>query len=372
MKGKRGAIDATVPTVTATTIAEVSAEPWTIALTEPFGIATGAQAVAENVLVEVRLEDGTIGLGEAAPFPAVNGETRADALAGVAEARAALVGEDTGRFRRIAAILREACPAPTARCALESAVLDAFTRRAGISLHHFFGGKDASLTTDITIVTGTPDHAARAAESARAQGFTTLKVKVGGGRVDDDVARLSAILGVMPEARLVLDANGGFTSDEAAYLVERVGVEKIALFEQPTRADDLDELRSVRKRTRALVAADESARSANDVALIAAMRAADVVNVKISKCGVVEAVDMVAAARGYNLGLMIGGMVETPLAMSVSACLAAGHGGFDFVDLDTPLFMRDVPTSGGFLQTGPHLDVSHIERGHGVTVIRRG
>jgi L-alanine-DL-glutamate epimerase-like enolase superfamily enzyme len=358
--------------VTGTTIVEVRAEPWTISLTEPFGIATGAQATAENVLVEVRLEDGTTGSGEAAPFPAVNGETRADVLDAVEQTRAALLGEDAARFRRVAAIIREACPAPTARCALESAVLDAFTRRAGLSLFHFFGGKDPSLTTDITIVTGTPDHAARAAERARNDGFTTLKVKVGGSTVDDDVDRLTAILGVMPAARLVLDANGGFTADEATYLVERIGADKLALFEQPTAADDLDGLRSVRKRTRVLVAADESARSANDVAMIAAMRAADVVNVKISKCGVVEATDMIAAARAFNLGLMIGGMVETPLAMTVSACLAAGHGGFEFVDLDTPLFMKDVPTSGGFRQIGPHIDVSQIERGHGVTVTRRG
>ncbi|HEX4338010.1 MAG TPA: dipeptide epimerase [Polyangiaceae bacterium] len=354
-----------------TTITEIAAEPWTIELTEPFGIATGAQAVAENVLVTVVLADGTTGTGEAAPFPAVNGETRADVLAAVTQARAALVGEDAARFRRIAAILREACPAPTARCALESAVLDAFTRRAGVSLFHFFGGKDPSLTTDITIVTGTPDHAARAAERAWKDGFTTLKVKVGGGDVEDDVARLTTIRGVAPGARLVLDANGGFTSDEASHLVECIGAGAIALFEQPTPGDDLDELRSVRKRTRVLVAADESARSANDVAMIAAMRAADVVNVKISKCGVVEAMDMIAAARGYNLGLMIGGMVETPLAMTVSACLAAGHGGFDFVDLDTPLFMKNVPTSGGFRQIGPTLDVSPIEAGHGVTVTRR-
>jgi L-alanine-DL-glutamate epimerase-like enolase superfamily enzyme len=358
--------------VTATSIADVRAEPWTIALTEPFGIATGAQATAENVLVEVRLDDGSTGIGEAAPFPAVNGETRADVLEAVTNARAALAGEDAKRFRRIADILREACPAPTGRCAVESAVLDAITRRAGMSLLDFFGGKETSLDSDITIVTGDPDHAARAAERAKAQGFTTLKVKVGGGAAEADVERIAAILGVMPEARLVLDANGGFSVDEGAHLVECVGAGQIALFEQPTAGDDLEGLRSFRKRTRVPVAADESARSAADVAMIAVMRAADVVNVKISKCGVVEAADMIAAARGYNLGLMIGGMVETPLAMTVSACLAAGHGGFDFVDLDTPLFMKEIPTQGGFRQIGPHIDLSQIERGHGVVVTRRG
>jgi hypothetical protein len=58
--------------------------------------------------------------------------------------------------------------------------------------------------------------------------------------------------------------------------------------------------------------------------------------------------------------------------MTVSACLAAGHGGFEFVDLDTPLFMKDIPTRGGFRQIGPHIDLSPIERGHGVEVTRRG
>ena len=77
---------------------------------------------------------------------------------------------------------------------------------------------------------------------------------------------------------------------------------------------------------------------------------------------------MIAAARGYDLELMIGGMVESKLAMSFSACLAAGIGGFDFVDLDTPLFMKDTRTRGGFEQDGPTIRVCDIDLGHGVTV----
>jgi hypothetical protein len=71
---------------------------------------------------------------------------------------------------------------------------------------------------------------------------------------------------------------------------------------------------------------------------------------------------------------MIGGMVETELAMTVSACLAAGQGGFGFVDLDTPFFMKRSGATGGMRSAGPpragHLTVSHIEGGHGVTAVR--
>jgi L-alanine-DL-glutamate epimerase-like enolase superfamily enzyme len=357
-----------------TTIVELQAFPWLIELTEPFGIATGAQTAAENVLVRVRLADGTVGIGEAAPFPAVNGETQADAVAAVVGARDALVGTDAARFRHTAAILRESIRnAPSARAAIETAVLDAVTRRAGMSLQKFFGGAEDTLETDITIVTGDAEHAHASALRAAVNGFTTLKVKVGGDTLDGDVARLESIILAAPHARLVLDANGSLSADAAVELVERIGTAKVALFEQPTAHDDLEGMHSVRRRTRVPVAADESARSATDVARLAAHRAADVVNVKVTKCGLVEACDMIAAARSFELGLMIGGMVETPLAMTVSACLAAGHGGFAFVDLDPPFFMKSLPTRGGCYdatgpRAGPTLRPGHIVAGHGVQV----
>lgn len=350
----------------------LEATAWNIGLTEPFGIATGAQAVAENVLVRLTLEDGTVGLGEAAPFPAVNGETQQQALDAVLGMTDALRGEDAARWRRVASIAREAAPdTPSARAAVEMAALDAMTRARGLSLHRFFGGQDDTLETDITIVTGSPEHARAAAERAARDGFRTLKIKVGAASVEEDALRLDAILTAAPGARLVLDANGSLDADAAVELVERVGAEHIVLFEQPTAHDDLDGMRHVRRRTRVPVAADESARSAADVGMLAAHRAADVVNVKITKCGVAEAWDMIAAARSFRLSLMIGGMVESPLAMTVSACLAAGQGGFEFVDLDTPLFMKDVPTVGGFSQSGPTLSVSGIPCGHGVRLRER-
>ena len=66
--------------------------------------------------------------------------------------------------------------------------------------------------------------------------------------------------------------------------------------------------------------------------------------------------------------LMIGGMVESPLAMSFSAHLAAGLGGFSYVDLDTPMFMKEHPFSGGFEQQGARLSVAHVKAGHGVSL----
>jgi len=147
---------------------------------------------------------------------------------------------------------------------------------------------------------------------------------------------------------------------------------RVALFEQPTGKHDLDGLRQVRELGGTAVAADESAASAADVLALIAARAVDVINIKTMKCGIVEALDMIALARSGGLGLMIGGMVESQLAMSVSACLAAGNGGFGFVDLDTPWFMKNAPFEGGFEARGATLHVAHIDAGHGVAYAATG
>jgi L-alanine-DL-glutamate epimerase-like enolase superfamily enzyme len=356
-----------------TIITRLAVEPIDIPMARPFGIAGGAQVVAENALVTVELADGTRGFGEAAPFPAFNGETRAAAIVAAEAARGVVEGEDARGWRRIAGALRGAAPASSsARCAIETAILDALTRRACLPLWSFFGGADRALVTDVTIPTGSVEEA-RAEASARARdGFSRLKIKVGAAGADD-VARVAAIREAAPHAELLLDGNGGLGAEAALDLLadlRKRGVMPI-LFEQPVPGADLEGLAAVAQRGGVPVAADESVTAAGDVLRIAAMGAAQVVNVKPMKSGVAEALAIAAAARAAGLGLMIGGMVEAKIAMSLSACLAAGLGGFAFVDLDTPLFLADEPFTGGYVQRGEHLDLSAIASGHGATPAQR-
>jgi L-Ala-D/L-Glu epimerase len=335
-------------------------------LTEPFGISGGTQDRASFVLVRVALEDGTVGLGEAAPLPAYNGERVVDALAAIDAARPRLLGENARAWRRRALDLRQAArSSASARCALETAICDALARHAGSSLYDWFGGSSpGALVTDVTIPIVPPESARAAAARWWGLGFRTLKVKVGGG---SDLERLRAVHAGAPEAALVLDANGGLDARAALDLVEaleRDGV-AIALFEQPVPARDWQGLAQVAARVR--VGLDESVVSARE-ALLAAQRLGPphVINVKLMKSGIAEALDIVAVARAGGLSLMIGGMLESSVAMSTSACFAAGLGDFEFVDLDTPLFMLSSPLTGGFVLDGDRIDLSMIAKGHGV------
>lgn len=351
-----------------TRIRRLGARPLDVPLKEPFGIAGGAQDLARNVLVTVTLEDGTEGLGEAAPLPAYNGETQADALAAIERARPVVEGADARAWRPIARALADRGATGSARCAIETAILDALARHQALPLTSFFGGAEDALVTDMTITTGPIERSRAAARTIAAAGFATIKVKVGAADLDEDLARLAAIQAEAPDASLVVDANASLSADDAIALVrgaEREGA-RIALFEQPVGAADVDGLARVRLNAGVRVAADESATSAAAVLRLVEARAVDVVNIKLMKCGVAEALDIASVARAAGLGLMIGGNVETRLAMSMSACFAAGLGGFAFVDLDTPMFLAEDPFEGGYAQTGARLDVSQIVAGHGV------
>ncbi len=351
-------------------VARLVAAPLDVALRRAFGIAGGAQETARNVVVRVELEGGAVGHGEAAPFPAFNGETQEQTLAAIETARPAVEGQDARAWRRVAGALREAIGgAGAARCAIETAVLDAFTRAAGVSLLAFFGGAESSLVTDVTIPTGTLAEAESEARAWAERGFSTLKVKIGAAHPDEDVARLVAIHRAAPRAALLLDGNGGLTAARAIDFVRALAAHGIAprLFEQPVPREDWDGMAQVARESGVPVAADESAARASDVLRLARSGAAQVVNVKPMKAGLVEAMEIALAAKAAGLGLMIGGMVEGKMAMSASACLAAGLGGFSHVDLDTPLFLAHDPFEGGYAQDGERIDLRPITRGHGTT-----
>lgn len=353
----------------ATRIATVAYRALDIPLIEPFGIASGTQTVAANALVAVRLAGGAVGWGEAAPFPAVSGETQASALAALERARPLLEGEDAARWRRIASLLAEALGhEAAARCALETAVLDAFLRAHESSMLAFFGGAERSLETDMTITTGDAAAARAAAAAIRARGIRAIKLKIGAKDLDREVERAAAVRAELGSGPLILDGNCAYSAADAIRLLRDLagrGV-RVDLLEQPTGREDLDGLAEVAREGGVPIAADESVRSAADVFRIARAGAAAVVNVKLMKCGIAEALDVASAARATGLGLMIGGMVESVLAMTASACFAAGQGGFSFVDLDTPWFLAENPFEGGYEATGGRLDLGSIRAGHGV------
>ncbi len=361
-----------IPVTARSSIRRFDFKPLDIALHTPFGISGGAQAMANNVLVTVELDGGFTGYGEAAPLPPYNGETQAQALAALKAAQAWLVGKPADDWRALAAEFRArggaACG--SAQCAFEMALLDALNRRDGVPMWKYFGGAGTTLETDMTVTTGSPEQAAIDARAIRDRRIRMIKVKVGGPKGPTyDLARLAAIHGVAPDSSLILDGNAGVSRADATALMQglrKLGI-KPALLEQWLPKDDLAGMKALGEESGWPVAADESVCSGADAQKIADAKAAQFLNIKLMKAGLSVALDIAAVAKRTGLGLMIGGNVESLLAMTTSACFAAGQGGFTFADLDTPLFMATNPFEGGFALDGGNISVADIKAGHGVT-----
>lgn len=351
-----------------TLITRLEVEPLDILLREPFVIATGQVASARNALVRVTLADGTVGLGEAAPFPPSGGETQETALAAVRGMATLVEGQDATAWRPLATRLTASFEhQATARAAVEVAVLDALTRSWGVPLYQFFGGQQASVISDLSIPITAPEQVARLARQHVATGARTLKLKVG-TTVAEDVDRVLALVDGAPTAAIILDGNQGYTAIAALELLAALASENVRpiLFEQPTHRHDLEGLRFVTERAGIPVAADEAVHTAADALRVARMGAANVVNIKLMKSGLVEALDIAAVCRAAHIDLMIGAMIESRLGSAVSAHLAAGLGGFTYVDLDIPLLLADDPFSGGYTQDGMEYRLDAAAPGHGV------
>ncbi len=353
---------------TASTIIDVEVNLLTAALNQPFRTALGDHNTLENVLFTLKLGDGTVGRGEAAVATHITGETIDQTIRNLEMIGRSLIGRDASEYLKISSQLHERLPLnKCALAAIETALIDALTRQWGIPLWKFFGAHPLKLASDITIVIADLKETEDSVRKYCKQGFHAFKVKI--GRDEDlDFKRVLAVKRLAPKSAIYLDANQGYSAEQTLRFLkklERARV-RVDLVEQPVARDDWDGLKKVTRSTKVPVCADESARSLAEVARIIREKAAPVVNIKLTKTGIFESREIALLARANGIKLMVGGMLETSLAMTASAHMAAGLGCFDFIDLDTPFFVKDGLRGNPFLSRSGVYDLKKAKTGIGI------
>ncbi|WP_227380290.1 dipeptide epimerase [Haladaptatus halobius] len=345
-------------------IIALTADALDLPLAEPFEISLGTQHEASNVLVTVETAAGVTGYGEGSPLPPVTGETQAVTLK-AAQAMAELVeGRFTDDYRLIIQEIHQTFPnTPSAKFAVETAILDAYCREQDISLAELFGSRPRSVETDMTIPILSQAEAATRAQQATEADYNHLKIKTGND-VREDIERVVAIREVAPDASLKVDANQGWTPKETAWFADRVADRGIHLdlIEQPVQATDVAGLADARGRVAVPIAADETVFTPQDAIRVVTENAADIINVKLGKSGPLATADIVAIAQGADLDLMIGCMLESAIGIHTSAHIVAGTGAFSYVDLDGNRLLADDVIQ---MSDGPIHDIAGP--GHGVT-----
>lgn len=299
-------------------------------LAERFTIARRTWDTTTNVFVILR-HDGATGIGEAGPAEEW-GES-------VESVTAQLEGLDLGALsgpfdlETVATLL----PPGSARCAFDMAMHDLAATLAGLPLNSFLGLDGRNLPpTSLTLPIAGVDKMVERAQ--KLSDHPVLKMKVG---FDGDVEAVAAIREVF-DGKLRVDANEGWTREDAIQRLTQMERFDIELCEQPIPGKNFSDLGAVRKSSPIPVFADEDVSDARDVAQLAGV--VDGVNLKLRKAGGVrEVVKAAAVARAEGLQVMLGCDLDTGVAATAGAHIASL---MDFVDLDGPLLLERDPYPG--------------------------
>ena len=218
------------------------------------------------------------------------------------------------------------------------------------------GGRRSEIETDLTVSVNSAEEMVQDSLRAVEQGFRILKIKVGRDG-EGDVARMEAIRrAVGPDIRLRVDANQGWSAKQAVRIIramEDKGLD-IDLVEQPVKAHDFAGMQYVTAEVATPILADESVFSAEDAIRLIEGRAADLINIKLMKTGgIYGALRICAIAETFGVECMIGCMLESKIAVSAAAHLAAAKGIITRADLDGPSLCSEDPYEGGPLYEGP-------------------
>lgn len=297
----------------------VRREAWPLAV--PITIARGTMSDADLLVVEVR-GGGYAGRGEAYAvehFGQSLERAEAEIRAVVPELAAGVGWAD----------LHDRMPAGPGRNALDCALWDWRAKASGVPAWRAAHLPEmVAVETVCTLGIDTP--AAMAAAAKAATGHDILKVKLG---APGDPERMTAIRAAVPEKRLIVDVNEGWTADELQSALPLLAELGVSMVEQPLPAGADDALARIDRLLP--ICADESCHTSADLDRVAGLY--DMVNIKLDKTGgLTEGLALMRGAEARGLGVMIGCMLGTSLAMAPATLIAQRA---RFVDLDAPLMI---------------------------------
>lgn len=241
---------------------------------------------------------------------------------------------------------------PSALCAFDLAFHDLLGLAADMPLYRLLGGYRDRIQTSITVPLAPVQESVEMAEQRAAWGFRILKIK-GGQDPELDVRRVKAIRRALPDLKLRLDADGGYSVQQALD-VARALKETVEVLEQPTPPDDLQGLRQVSQHSPLPVLADQSACGPRAALDIAAHRYASGLSVKLATCGGLRGARQVdSIARAAHLSTMVSCLIEPAMLIAAGLSFALSSPNVQFGDLDGHLYLAEDPSQPGFvLQDG--------------------
>lgn len=331
-------------------ITNVIIQPLNLVPNIPLTVAYNSYPVFEYAIIKVITENGIAGLGEASPDPEVTGETQEIVLEALEKAKHYLIGKSFFAIGRIITELEELIPeSPAARAAVDMALYDLVGKMLKTPVYNLLGGQyRKSISLYPVISMDKPEVMAKSVCEFIEIGFIVFKLKVGSDP-DHDVERVAKIRELCGDSPILrLDVNQGW-NDAATSIkaIQKLKKYSIDLIEQPVKAGDIDGLAEVKRSVKIPIMVDEGCHSPADALQIIQKNAADIINIKLMKCGgIYRALDIISIAEAAKIPCIIGSMGESSIASSAGLHVVVSKKIINACEIIGPLFIKNDPAEG--------------------------
>jgi L-alanine-DL-glutamate epimerase-like enolase superfamily enzyme len=327
----------------------------------PFTIATGTMHYAQNILIRIHTDEGIIGIGECSAFPMIVGETQNTCYEMAKDFAQLWKGKNPLEMeQRLTELDLFAAKNYTAKSAFDLALYDIAAKQANQPLYAFLGGKNKIVESDLTIGINSPEHMAEQAIEFVAKGVNILKVKLGKDPATD-IERMQQIRNAVGySTKIRIDANQGWSYEDAVNTLTVLGKYDIEFCEQPLRTWNDELLPALCAISPIPIMADESVYTHHDAERMIHNKACKYINIKFAKSGGInESIKINNVAEKNNMPCMMGGMLESRVALTAKVHFASAFDNIHFYDLDTCLLGHKIdPVIKGVQYDGMKLILS--------------
>lgn len=313
---------------TAVKIERIEAIPYSIPYAKPLAFASGRVSDAEHVLIRVHTDDGVVGTADAPPRPFTYGETQDSIVSVITKIFApALTGLDALDRGKIHQVLSRTVHNQVAKGSLDIALWDIIGRATGTAVSSLLGGFSNSMEVCHMLGFQPAQKLLDEALSFRGEyGINTFKLKVGRRPLSLDIEACSLLRdGLGPDTVLYLDANRGWTANEALEVLRRTDSLGLSLLEEPCDAKEGMGRRRLVQQSRIPVVGDESVPTAGDAARELLSGGCNAISIKTARSGFTEAQQILGLCTGLGVDVVMGNQIDTQLGTVATVTFGAAH-----------------------------------------------
>ncbi|MDD2357659.1 MAG: dipeptide epimerase [Thiovulaceae bacterium] len=329
-------------------IVNIQTEIKQIPLKTPFITALRRVENVEFVRVTLTCDNGDKGIGEAPATKAITGEGIEEILDSIESVKSVLnflspsssleiLHDKDTKHSAIQKI------GSSAKAALDMALHMLIAHSQNLLMLEYLGANEPlTLQTDITISLNDASSMLEDAKKAVESGMNILKIKLGSD-IAHAIEVTQTIAETFPHAKLIIDANQAWQVEDAFRYIDALRGVKIELIEQPVIAKDVQGLKCITEYCDIPILADEAVFSLDDAKKVIQSKSADMINIKLMKCGgVTKAIEILEYCRANHVKCMLGSMLEGPYSINIALHLAMAYSDvIKYIDLDSPLLYKE-------------------------------